>query len=141
LLGRTRRISESENKKWFLGLRKRKDCIYFAIETSHGERYIGHVWLWGVDRSNRKAELRIFIGEDDCMEKGIGTEAIRLACCYGFNTMRLHKIYAYVHAANSRARCAFEKAGFQVEGLLKGDRRIGRRFIDVCVLGKLQDAH
>lgn len=139
LLGRTRKISKAENKEWFSGLHERKDCVHFAIETRGGEKYIGQAWLWAVDSFNRKAELRIFIGEGDCLEKGIGTEAIHLLCRYGFNRMKLHKIYAYVHATNSRARRAFEKAGFQAEGLLKEDRRIERQFVDVYLLGKLSD--
>ena len=118
----------------------REDRVYFAIETRGGARYIGHAWLWGIDPFNRKAELRIFIGESDCLEKGIGTEAICLLCRYGFKEMKLHRIYAYVHATNSRARRAFEKAGFKIEGLLRDDRRVGRQFINVCLLGKLCDA-
>ena len=90
---------------------------------------------------HRKAELRILIGERECLEKGIGTEAIQLLCQYGFNDMKLHKIYAYVHATNPRARRAFEKAGFEVEGVLKDDRCIEGQFTNVYLLGKLHDAH
>lgn len=141
LLGRARKISDAEHKEWFAGLHQREDCVYFAIEIGNEGRYVGNVWLWGIDTFHRKAELRILIGEGDCLEKGIGTEAIQLLCQYGFKKMKLHKIYAYVHASNLRARRAFEKAGFEVEGTLKEDRRIEGQFTDVYLLGKLHDAH
>ena len=141
LLGRTRKISGAEHKEWFSGLRQRADCVYFAIETEGEGRYIGNIWLWGVDTFHRKAELRILIGERDCLEKGIGTEAIKLLCKYGFNNMNLNKVFAYIHATNQRARRAFEKAGFEVEGILKEDRCIEGQFTDVYLLGKLHGAH
>jgi RimJ/RimL family protein N-acetyltransferase len=141
LLGRTRKISDAGHKEWFSGLHQREDCVYFAIEIGSEGQYVGNIWLWGVDTFHRKAELRILIGERDCLERGIGTEAIQLLCQYGFNNMKLHKIYAYVHATNPRARRAFEKAGFEVEGILKDDRCIEGRFTNVYLLGKLHDTH
>jgi RimJ/RimL family protein N-acetyltransferase len=38
---------------------------------------------------------------------------------------------------NPRARQAFEKAGFALEGTLRDDRWIGDGFSDVFVLGRL----
>jgi RimJ/RimL family protein N-acetyltransferase len=141
LLGRVRKISHAEHKEWFSGLHQREDCVYFAIEMESEGRYVGNIWFWGIDTYHQKAELRILIGEGDYLEKGIGTEAIQLLCKYGFNNMNLHKIYAYVHATNPRARRAFEKAGFEVEGILKEDRCIEGQFTNVYLLGKLHDAH
>ena len=140
LLGRIRKISDAEHKEWFSGLHQRGDCVYFAIEVESGGRYVGNIWLWDIDPFHRKAELRILIGEADCLEKGVGTEAIQLLCKYGFGNMNLHKIYAYVHATNPRARRAFEKAGFEIEGILKEDRWIEGQFINVYLLGRLHDA-
>jgi RimJ/RimL family protein N-acetyltransferase len=49
----------------------------------------------------------------------------------------VHRLYAYVFAHNPRAKRAFEKAGFVVEGLLKQERRLGNEFIDVYLLARL----
>jgi RimJ/RimL family protein N-acetyltransferase len=49
----------------------------------------------------------------------------------------LHRLYAYVFARNPRAKRAFEKAGFTVEGLLRQERRFGTEFIDVYLLARL----
>ncbi len=139
LLDRARPVSEAEHERWFASLKDQANCIYFAIETNDDGRHIGNVWLWEIDRRHRKAELRIVIGEHDCLGQGIGTETISLVCSYAFGSLSLHKVYAYVLAINPRARRAFEKAGFTLEGTLKEDRHVDGRYTDVYLLGKLMD--
>ena len=49
----------------------------------------------------------------------------------------MHRVYAYVLAFNPRARKAFEKCGFVLEGVLREDRRSGGGYTDVFVLAKV----
>jgi RimJ/RimL family protein N-acetyltransferase len=42
-----------------------------------------------------------------------------------------------VFSINPRAKRTFEKAGFNLEGVLRDDRRIGDEWVDVYVLGRL----
>ena len=138
LLNRDRPISGSEHQQWFDSLKDRKDCIYFAIETNAHSVHVGNIWLWDIDPRHRRAELRIVIGNNAYTGQGAGTEAINRLCSYAFEEMNLHKIYAYVLAFNPRARRAFEKAGFVLEGTLREDRWIGDGYTDVYLLGKLR---
>jgi RimJ/RimL family protein N-acetyltransferase len=129
-------VGDAEHEEWFSSLSKNKDHLYLAIETLESEKHVGNIWLWGIDWRHRKAELRIVIGETDC-GRGIGSEAIGLLCSHGFERLNLHKIYAYVLGANPRARCAFEKAGFSIEGTLKEDRWVGDCYSDVYLLANI----
>ena len=138
LLDRARPVSDEEHEKWFSELQGRADCVYFAIETAQDGRHIGNVWLWNIDARHRRAELRIIIGGQQDHGRGAGTEAISLLCGYGFERLNLHKIYAYVLGINERARRAFEKAGFTLEGTLREDRWVGDAYTDVYLLGKLR---
>lgn len=138
LLNRDRPVSSSEHQQWFASLKERKDCIYFAIETNAQSVHVGNIWLWDIDPRHRRAELRIVIGNDAYTGQGAGTEAINRLCSYAFEEMNLHKIYAYVLALNPRARRAFEKAGFVLEGTLREDRWTGDGYTDVYLLGKLR---
>jgi UDP-4-amino-4,6-dideoxy-N-acetyl-beta-L-altrosamine N-acetyltransferase len=131
-------VSEEEHERWFAALQHQADHAYFAIETNDNARHVGNVWLWNIDRRHFKAELRIVIGEPDSLGRGLGTEAISLMCSYGFEHFKLHRVYAYVLAINPRARRAFEKAGFVVEGKLKEDRRVSGGYTDVFLMGKLE---
>ena len=53
------------------------------------------------------------IGERDARGRGIGTEATRLACRYGFETMGLREIELDVHPGNTPAIKAYLAAGFE----------------------------
>jgi len=141
LLNRTDHVTEAEHQDWFNRLKDRTDCVYFAIETSDNHEHIGNIWLWDIDERHRRAEVRVVIGNHDRLGKGLGSEAIALVSDLAFDQLKLHKVYAYVLAINPRARAAFEKAGFAVEGVLRQDRWTGDAFADVFLLGKLNDEH
>src|SRR5262249_3579073 len=116
-----------------------KDAVLFALEV--GEEHVGNIWLWGIDWRHHKAEVRVVIGSHGHHGKGLGSEAIDLVSRYGFDRLNLHRLYAYVLGTNPRARRAFEKAGFEAEGLLRADRWVGDRYADVHLLGRLRDVH
>lgn len=140
LLNRGRRVDPDEHRRWCEGLPNRADLKMFAIEEGSGRRHIGNVWLAGIDVRHRKAEARIVIGERDAVGRGAGTEAIRQLTAHAFDALDLQRIYAYVLDINPRARRAFEKAGFAVEGTLRRDRWTGERFVDVVLLARLKSS-
>ena len=139
LLNRAKPVSQFEHERWFEKLQQRSDCIYFAVETLSPVRHVGNVWLWDIDQRHRKAEIRVLIGERECLGRGIGSEAISLVTSYGFNDLHLHKVYAYVLAMNIPALRAFERLGFNIEGTLRKDRWVESYFSDVYLLGKLNE--
>jgi RimJ/RimL family protein N-acetyltransferase len=139
LLGRAALVWPEEHRRWFEQLADREDCQYFAVESARGEIHLGNIWLWEIDRRHRSAEVRVLMGRPDSTGRGLGTEAIDLLAQRAFNLMGLHRLYAYVLAINPRAKRAFEKAGFRIEGLLRADRWTGEGYVDVHVLGRLKE--
>jgi RimJ/RimL family protein N-acetyltransferase len=134
LLDRPRRIDEDEHARWFDSLPSRSDTVFFAIEEDG--RHVGNVWLAALDRRHRKAEVRIVLGST-AVNRGCGTRAIELIADHAFTAMGLNRVYAFVLAFNPRARRAFEKAQFVLEGTLREDRFNGGEFVDTFVLGRL----
>ena len=137
LLDRPRTIDADEHQRWFEGLANRADTIFRAIHQEPNGRHIGNVWLADVDRRHRKGEVRVMIGERSALGAGAGSKALDLMARYAFDVIGLHRVYAYVLALNPRARRAFEKAGFVLEGTLLDDRWDGTRFTDVFLLGRV----
>jgi RimJ/RimL family protein N-acetyltransferase len=136
-LDRPRPVAELEHEQWYSQLHLDRQQVYWAVESLKPDpQHLGNVWLSQIDWRHRKAELRILIAHRP--QPGIGTETIRLACQYGFERLNLHKIYAYVLDVNPRARRAFEKAGFEVEGTLKADRWVNDAYHDVYLLGLIK---
>lgn len=66
----------------------------------------------------RSAELGYWLGKP-FRGRGIITEAARAMTAYGFETLGLIRIYAYVKAHNRASARVLEKAGYQREGLLR----------------------
>lgn len=72
---------------------------------------VGHVRLDFTDHKN-SAEISIVMDPAFC-GKGFGTEAIKLACRYGFDLYQPEFIEANILTSNKASIRAFEKAGFK----------------------------
>lgn len=90
----------------------------FAIETANG-RLIGDLELDHICWSKREAELRIRIGEKDCWDQGLGSEAIQLVFDYILAGKKFNRIYLRVYRFNKRAISCYLKNGFKRVGILR----------------------
>ena len=70
--------------------------------------------------------------------KGIGSEALRLACRFAFEQTDLVRIYAEPFVENAASRRAIEKNGFALEGIMRKNAVKNGRVRDMCryALGK-----
>ena len=84
----------------------------FIICIRENDRGIGSFYLRDINREKRTAELGIFIGEQDVLGKGYGTEAVRLGVLYGFQSLELERIILRVFQDNEKAIHNYEKNGF-----------------------------
>lgn len=91
-------------------------ATHFAVEHVETGELIGGVDLRTGEPADRTAELGISIGRKDLWDKGYGTDALLVACAFGFDDMDLARISLTVFDGNDRARRSYEKAGFVHEG-------------------------
>ena len=99
---------------------KRMDCM-----IEYKGLPVGMIGLLQIDKANSKAEYYIIIGEESFKGKGIATKAI---IDYGFNVLKLHKIYLTVDSRNKIAIKLYEKSGFKLEGYFIDDLFCDRKF-------------
>jgi RimJ/RimL family protein N-acetyltransferase len=111
--------------------------VGFAIETVASGELVGHVTLWGASLPSRSATLGIIIGPAH-VGRGFGTDAVRVIARYGFRAMGLHRIGLTVAAFNVRGRRAYEKAGFQLEGVRRESVFMDGAFTDELLMGLLR---
>lgn len=104
-----------------------------------GETAVGSVYLRDIDRSNQKCEYGIFIGDDSCRGKGIGTAAAKLALAYAFEELQMNRVYLRVFADNTRAIKSYEKAGFRYEGTFRQDVMIDGAGEDIVFMAILRE--
>ena len=106
--------------QWIETMVKTGKVVQFIICTEE-DVPVGSVYLRDIDRTHKKAEYGIFIGEKDALGKGYGTQAAGLVIQYAFSQLKLHKLMLRVLAGNDRARRSYEKAGFVQEAYLKDE--------------------
>lgn len=132
-------VSELEHEAWMEAMiAQRSDLVIFVIEDRATVTAIGTCQLHNINWRHRHAELQIRIGDAASRGKGLGTEAVRLMCQFGFADLNLHRIFLHVFANNIRAITAYEKAGFTREGLLKDAAYIDGKYQDVVSMGKVR---
>lgn len=134
-------MSQAGETAWFERMlaAQGKTDYHFVICTLSDARPIGTIGLHGVDAENGSAEFGIAIGERSEWGRGLGTDATRAICDFGFGELRLERIGLYVYAGNERAARAYEKAGFVREGTMRRAHFARGEYHDVHVMGLLRD--
>jgi len=112
--------------------------VIFAIRDRASLRLLGVIQLIDIHAIHRSAELAIRIGSEADRGQGIGTQALDLAVDFGFRNRNLQRIALKVFADNPRAIRAYEKAGFQREGLLRRAAFIEGIWRDEIVMARLR---
>lgn len=101
-----------------------------AIVEKETDRLLGNCGIHEVSHTFQRAELGIFIGDEENRGKGYGSEALSLLLEYCFDTLNLHNVMLKVFSFNEAAIHTYKKVGFQ---------EIGRRREAYYAKGKLWD--
>ncbi|GAA4776092.1 GNAT family protein [Streptomyces sanyensis] len=113
--------------------------VLLGIETLAEGRLVGLLALHGAEPEKGIAELDVYLGERDCWGRGLATDAMRTACRYGFEEMRLHKIELTVVPENGAALGVYRKVGFVEEGRRRQSFRRDGVWHDMIAMGLLAD--
>jgi len=130
-------ICVEKTEKWFDSHVGRTDRYDAVIEVDN--RPVGTIGLLSIDQKNKKAEYYIAMGETAYKGKGIAKEASRLILQYGFDVLKLNRIYLYTESENVAAQKLFEKVGFIKEGLIRSDVFSHGKYADRYVYGMLRE--
>jgi [ribosomal protein S5]-alanine N-acetyltransferase len=136
LLGK--RINALEEEiKWFEKYSKDDTKNVFAIEFKH--HHVGNASLFNIDKFHGRANLSIFIGDENCRGKGLGYETLRIVLNFAFNNMSLYRISLEVLEDNLHAINCYKKIGMQEEGILRSYVNIQNRRCNMIVFSILRD--
>lgn len=122
---------------WLRNVVEPGKAAQMIICESDTDKPLGSVYIRDIDREHRKGEYGIFIGEDAARGRGIGTAAAKLMIRYGFEELKLHRLFLRVYADNMRAVRSYEKAGFVREAYLKDDVYVNGDFRDIILMAVL----
>lgn len=92
------------------------DRVFFLLKTAAGE-IIGEAIINEIDWSNRCANFRTAVFRPEYRNAGLGSWMSACMKEYAFDVLKLHRIELDVFSSNPRAIKAYEKAGFEIEGI------------------------
>jgi ribosomal-protein-alanine N-acetyltransferase len=92
---------------------------WFAICLLSDGVHIGNIKLGPIHWLHRRADISLFIGEKTSWGRGYASEAIAMLRDWAFGELNLEKLNAGIYAGNVGSRRAFEKCGFELEGILR----------------------
>ena len=114
----------------------RDDTARFSVvELASGE-LAGEAIVWGIDLHNRTAHVGLSL-RPAFRGRGLGTDAVRVLCRYGFAILGLHRLQVDTLADNDAMIAVAARAGFSAEGTLRGAAWVDGEFLDEVVLGQL----
>src|SRR5215472_8748229 len=114
----------------------RDDIARFSVvELASGE-LAGEALLWGIDLHNRSAHVGLSL-RPAFRGRGLGTDAVRVLCRYGFAIRGLHRLQLETLADNHAMIAIAGQAGFTREGLTRGSDWVNGNFEDCVIFGLL----
>jgi len=118
--------------KWFEKIIKDKDTNEFAI--FYGDETIGACSLH-VNSAGRHAEFGVFLDEK-YTRLGLGKVAMSELLEYGWNILKLHKIWGQVFDFNKQAIKFYQREDFVFEATFKDHIFRNEKFYDVHIITK-----
>ncbi len=111
------------------------DARAWAI-TENGGDVLGRVGLFGVRED--VGEFGIIMRRE-ATGRGLASKALKLVEDYAFNTLGMHRLTADIDPDNNASMSLFLRAGFQREGLLRGNWKTHLGVRDSIIMGKLRE--
>jgi len=109
--------------------------LFSVVELVSGE-LAGAALLWAIDPHNRSAHLGLSL-RPSFRGRGLGTDVVLALCEYGFAVRGLHRLQVDTLASNAAMIGGAERAGFTLEGTLRGAAWVNGEFVDEVILGLL----
>lgn len=126
-----------ESTKAFIRSVTNDNNYQFGIFIKETNKHIGNIKIGSINNYHRFADIGFLIGEKDYWGKGIATEAIGLATDFSFNTLKLHKLWGGLYSPNIGSLRAFQKNGYEQEGVRKSFCLLNGVYYDDIMFGKV----
>jgi RimJ/RimL family protein N-acetyltransferase len=111
-------------------------AVFSVVELATGE-LAGDALLWDIDPHNRSAHVGISL-RPACRGRGLGTDAVRVLCRYGFAIRGLHRLQLETLTDNEAMIQVAVQAGFTREGVTRDSDWVNGGFADSVIFGLLE---
>lgn len=116
---------------------EKEDQVRLLITDSEDEERIGMISLFRVNKNSGNAEIGLWITPEH-QEEGFGTEATKLIVEFGFDELRMHRMYARVFDDNPKSINIWEKLNFKKEGIMREASFKDGKYVNILIYGILK---
>lgn len=113
--------------------KKKPTEINFAIDING--RVVGGIGFKEIE--SHQAEITYWLAPK-CHNKGIMTLALKKMTKYGFEKLKVRRIYACVFPFNKASMRILEKNGYKLEGILRKEVKKDKKLLDNCLFAKVR---
>ena len=123
----------ADGEEYILSMLAADEDKTFAFAITLEDEVIGSIGVFRCGNIHfRTAELGYYIGEAH-WGKGCATSAVKQICQYVFDHTDIIRIFDEPFAHNTASRRVLEKAGFQLEGILRGNAVKNGAILDMAM--------
>jgi diamine N-acetyltransferase len=130
-------ITEEEEARYIAGLVASKTDRVWSIFD--GDAYVGQCSVNQIYWPARNGRLFVVIGRAH-QGKGKGPEAVRELLRRAWEELGLEKVWLIVRSDNRSAQAMYLKLGFDFEGVLRREYKVGERYFDMVRMAILRPA-
>jgi len=116
---------------------KEGKSVTFVIEKKAEEGFCGIIELRAIDHEHSLGELSFWLAKS-AWGKGYMSEVVQVVVQYGFEELRLNRLYAFHMIRNPATGRVLEKNGFLREGLLRQRVKKWGQYEDVAIMALLR---
>ena len=133
--------SKETIERWYEGVRAQhgRGEYWFAVSPLGNDEFIGTVWLWSRGSRLDGLELSVFLTQEAGLGQGLGSDAVDAALDFVFGSYETERVWLTTEAGNTRARRAFEKSGFCVDGTIRHHFRRAGEWRDSMLMAILRE--
>ena len=111
------------------------DTFTYGIYDIERELLIGTLKLGPINKIHKTSDLATLIGDRSFLGKGLAPEGMRFGVELAFSVYDLRKLYGGMYASNVASIKAYCRAGWLIEGRLKGFYQVEGRNEDRVLVG------
>lgn len=124
-------VTLESQEKWLEKYREDPNELMFVM-IDKGET-VGQLALYNIDKKKKVAEFGRIIVDENHSQQGYATKAIRVLLRYGFNKLKLKKIYLEVFVNNHKAIGLYKKCGFRTVDIIEREISTGEKRLMYCM--------
>jgi RimJ/RimL family protein N-acetyltransferase len=117
-----REINSTMQENWFEKKVISDDStIMFSIRKNDTNELLGCCGLCYINWINGSADLSLYIGWENAYidKEGFAKESCELLFQYGFNELRLNRIWTEIYEIDNKKRNLYDDLGMKVDGILR----------------------